>query len=165
LTIEAGQWFIKNAEPMPARSRLLIVDDFQPFRRFISTALQQHDHCELIGEVSDGLEAVQFAEALQPDLILLDIGLPGLNGLEVARQIQKVSPRSKILFVSLENSAEIVQVALKLGASYLWKNDAGTELLLAVEESMQGKQFLSRRVETRGKNLPSTETGLRLSLL
>lgn len=129
---------------MPSTSRLLVVDDFPPFRQFISAALQQHNNCEVIREVSDGLEAVQFAEALQPDLIVLDVGLPGLDGLQVARQIQRVSPRTKILFVSLEESAEIVEEALRLGASYLCKCDARSQLLPAVDEVMQGKQFLSR---------------------
>ena len=145
-------------------SRLLIVDDFQPFRRFISTLLQQHDHCEVIGEVSDGMEAVQFAEARQPDLVLLDFGLPGQNGLEAARQIQRVSPGSKILFVSAENSEEIVEEFLNLGASYLWKVDAGTQLMLAVDQVMQGNQFLSRRVVRNTSRKPAIpENGSRLS--
>jgi DNA-binding NarL/FixJ family response regulator len=145
-------------------SKLLIVDDFQPFRQFISTLLQQHDHCEVIGEVSDGMEAIQLAEARQPDLVLLDVGLPGLNGLEAARHIQRVSPSSKILFVSIENSAEIVQEALNLGASYLWKFDAVTQLLLAVDDVMHGNQFLSRRVTREAsKKLAIPEYGSRLS--
>jgi len=149
---------------VPALFTLLIVDDFQSFRRFISTTLQQHEHYEVIGEAPDGLEAVQLAEKLQPDLILLDLGLPGLNGLEAARQIQNVSPNSKILFVSSEDSAEVVQEAVTLGASYLWKNDAGAELLPAIDEVMQGKQFLSRHVarDTR-KELTVPESGWHLS--
>jgi DNA-binding NarL/FixJ family response regulator len=77
------------------------------------------------------LEAVQKALELQPDLILLDIGLPRLNGIEVARRIRKVSPGSKILFVSQESSADAVQEALGTGArGYVVKTDAGTELLV-----------------------------------
>ena len=84
----------------------------------------------VIGVASDGLEAVQKAEELQPDIIVLDIGLPSLNGIEVARQIRKLSPKSKILFVSQESSAEMVQGALGTGAQgYVVKSDARRELL------------------------------------
>jgi DNA-binding NarL/FixJ family response regulator len=83
---------------------------------------------------ADGLEAVHKAEELQPDLILLDIGLPRLNGIEAARRIRKLSPMSRILFMSQESSADVVQVALNLGAvGYIAKVDAGSELLAAVE--------------------------------
>jgi two-component system nitrate/nitrite response regulator NarL len=87
----------------------------------------------VIGVASDGLEAVQKAEELQPDLILFDIGLPSLNGIEVARQIRKLSPKSKILSVSQESSVEMVQGALSTGAQgYVVKSDAGSELLAGV---------------------------------
>ena len=100
----------------------------------------------VIGVASDGLEAVQKAEELQPDLILLDIGLPSLNGIEVARQIRKRSPESKILFVSQESSAEMVQVALGTGAQgYVFKSDAGRELLEGVNAVLRGEQFVSGR--------------------
>ena len=100
----------------------------------------------VIGVASDGLEAVQKAEELQPDLILLDIGLPSLNGIEVARQIRKFSPKSKILFVSQESSAEMVQGALGTGAQgYVLKGDAGRELLEGVNAVLRGEQFVSGR--------------------
>jgi CheY-like chemotaxis protein len=95
---------------------------------------------------SDGLEAVQKAEELQPDLILLDIGLPSLNGIEVARQIRKLSPKSKILFLSQESSAEMVQGALGTGAQgYVVKSDAGSELLEGVNAVLRGERFVSGR--------------------
>ena len=100
----------------------------------------------VIGVASDGLETVQKAEELQPDLILLDIGLPSLNGIEVARQIRKFSPKSKILFVSQESSADIVQGALGTGAQgYVLKSDAERELLEGVNAVLRGGQFVSRR--------------------
>jgi CheY-like chemotaxis protein len=100
----------------------------------------------VIGVASDGLEAVQKAEELQPDLILLDIGLPSLNGIEVARQIRKFSPKSKILFVSQESSADIVQGALGTGAQgYVLKSDARRELLEGVNAVLRGEQFVSGR--------------------
>jgi len=100
----------------------------------------------VIGVASDGLETVQKAEELQPDLILLDIGLPSLNGIEVARQIRKFSPKSKILFVSQESSAEMVQGALGTGAQgYVRTGDAGRELLEGVNAVLRGEQFVSGR--------------------
>jgi DNA-binding NarL/FixJ family response regulator len=94
--------------------------------------------------VSDGLEAVQKAVELKPDLILMDIGLPTLSGIEAARRIRKLVPECKIIFVSQESSAEVVQEALQLGASgYVVKAKAGSELLTAVETVISGKQFVT----------------------
>jgi CheY-like chemotaxis protein len=101
---------------------------------------------QLVGEVSDGLQAVRTAEELQPDLIVLDIGLPSLNGIEVARRIRKLSPRSKILFVSQESSADLVREALGTGAhGYVVKTDAGRELLEGVSAVLRGEQFVGKR--------------------
>jgi DNA-binding NarL/FixJ family response regulator len=124
--------------------RVLVVEDCEPWRRHFSTALQKQPELQVIGEVSDGLEAVQKAQELQPDLILLDIGLPSLNGLEVARRIRKVSPASRILFVSENRSADIAEEALSTGASgYVVKSDAASELLRAVNAALEGKRFVS----------------------
>jgi DNA-binding NarL/FixJ family response regulator len=124
--------------------RVLVVEDYEHWRRYFSTALQKQPELQVIGEVSDGLEAVQKAEELQPDLILLDIGLPTLNGIEAARRIRKLSSESKILFVSQETSADVVQEALSTGAhGYVVKSDARSELLPAVEAVLQGKRFVS----------------------
>jgi len=99
---------------------------------------------QVIGEVADGLEAVQEAVELKPDLILMDIGLPSLNGIEAARQIRKLVPESKIIFLSQESSAEVVQEAFSLGAwGYVLKTRAGSELLAAVESVISGKRFVS----------------------
>jgi DNA-binding NarL/FixJ family response regulator len=128
---------------MPS-TRILIVDDYEPFRRFVSSTLARSPQLQVIGEVSDGLEAVQKAEELQPDLIVLDIGLPTLNGIEAARQIRTRSIECKLLFLSHESSADVVQEALALGAlGYLVKGHPGSELLAAVEAVRQGKQFVS----------------------
>ena len=124
--------------------RVLIVEDFEQWRRFYCSMLQKQPEFQVIGEVSDGLEAVHQAQQLQPDLILLDIGLPVLNGIEAARQIREVSSASKILFLSENRSAEIVQEALNAGAGgYVVKSDAGNELLSAVNAVLEGKPFLS----------------------
>jgi DNA-binding NarL/FixJ family response regulator len=120
------------------------VEDFAPYRRFICSTLAGLRGFQVVGEVCDGLEAVQKAEELRPDLILLDIGLPTLNGIEVARRIRKLSPESKIIFVSQESSADVVQAALALGAQgYVVKAQAATDLVAAVEAVLAGKTFVS----------------------
>jgi len=99
---------------------------------------------QLIAEAADGLEAVQLARQLQPDLILLDIGLPTLSGIEAARRIRETSPKSRILFVSENRSRDIAEEALSTGAGgYVVKSVAASELLPAVEAILQGKQFVS----------------------
>jgi DNA-binding NarL/FixJ family response regulator len=121
-----------------------VVEDHERWRHFFSTALQKDPELQVIGEVSDGLEAVQKAQELQPDLILLDIGLPTLNGIEAARRIREVSPMSKILFVSENRSPDIAEEALGTGAGgYVVKSDARSELLPAVKAVLEGKRFIS----------------------
>jgi DNA-binding NarL/FixJ family response regulator len=124
--------------------RVLVVEDFEPFRQFICSKLEKKREVQIISEASDGLEAVQKATELRPDLVLLDIGLPKLNGIEVARQIRKLVPEAKIIFVTQECSADVVQEALSLGAwGYVVKARAGSELLAAVESVLLDKQFVS----------------------
>src|SRR5262245_18482139 len=101
--------------------------------------LQKNPELEIVGEATDGLEAVQKAQELQPDLILLDIGLPALNRIEAARRISTLSPKSIILFVSENYSAEIAMEALRVGGhGYVIKSDAGSELLPAIGAVMLG---------------------------
>jgi DNA-binding NarL/FixJ family response regulator len=124
--------------------RVLIVEDFEPFRRLVCATLGNEADLHVICEVSDGLEAVRKAEELQPDLILLDIGLPTLNGIEVARHIRKLVPESRIVFVSQESAADIVEESLRLGAlGYVVKTRIASDLLPAVEAVRQGRQFVS----------------------
>ncbi len=138
--------------------RILVVDDYEPWRRFVSSTLCKKRELQVICEASDGLEAVRRAEELQPDLIVLDIGLPKLNGIEAARRIRKLSPESEILFVSQESSADVVQEALSLGAlGYVVKAHAGSELLGAVEAVCQGSQFVSGGVPRKAEITHSHE--------
>jgi len=124
--------------------RVLVVDDYAPWRSFVSEALRNQPDLEVIGQVADGLEAVRRAQQLQPELILLDIGLPTLNGIEAARRILEVSPTSKILFVSENRSSDIVEGALSTGASgYVVKSDAARELLPAVKAVLESRRFIS----------------------
>lgn len=130
--------------------RILVVDDFEPWRRSVSSILQKVPKLQVICEVSDGLEAVQKAGELKPDLILLDIGLPGLNGVDAARQIRKLVPESKILFMSQESDADVVQETLSLGIlGYVLKSDVGRELLTAVQAVLQGERFVSSGLADR----------------
>ena len=125
--------------------RILVVDDFEPWRRSVSLLLREEPELQVVvGEASDGLEAVQKAVELQPDLILLDIGLPRLNGLEAARQIRELVPESKIIFLTQESSAYAVREALSLGArGYVIKIMAASELFTAVEAVLSGETFVS----------------------
>ena len=130
----------------PSAIRVLVVDDYEPWRRYFATTLRKELGLQVIGEASDGLEAVQQAQELQPDLILLDIGLPRLNGIEAARRIRKLSPESKILFVSQECSVDLVQEALRTGAQgYVVKTDAKSEVVEAVNTVLRGDQFVGKR--------------------
>ena len=128
---------------MASLVRVLVVDDYEPFRRFVCSTLGAKPEFQVIAEAADGLEAVTKSEELRPDLVILDVGLPNLNGIEAARQILDVLPECKILFVSQESSSEVVREALSLGAlGYIVKARAGSEFLLAVETVCQGNRFL-----------------------
>ena len=127
--------------------RIIIVDDSEPWRRAISSILQQHKDLEVICEASDGLVAVEKSAALQADLILLDIGLPNLNGIEAARQIRIVSPGSRILFLTSHDRPELVREALRIGAlGFVIKSDAASDLLPAVSAVMRGQRFVRSRL-------------------
>ena len=126
--------------------RVLIVDDIEPFRQLLRLTLQDKPELQTVGEASDGEQAIELAQALQPDLILLDIGLPKLNGIEAARRIREAAPRSKIIFCSQESSVDVVQAAFSAGAAgYVVKMDAGSELLTAVDVVLRGEQFVGSR--------------------
>jgi DNA-binding NarL/FixJ family response regulator len=125
--------------------RVLVVDDWEPWRRLVGSTFQSQAELQIIAEAGDGLEAVQKAEELQPDLILLDIGLPKLNGIEAARRIGKRVPKSRILFLTQESSDDVVREAFSMGAwGYVVKSHAASELLPAVYAVVHGQQFVSR---------------------
>jgi DNA-binding NarL/FixJ family response regulator len=124
--------------------RILVVEDHEPFRKYICMTLARRSEFLIVGEVSDGREAVRKAEELQPDVILLDIGLPGMNGLEVTRRVRKSCPNSKILFMSQISDPDVVQEAIRLGAlGYVEKKRLGVDLLDALEAVCQNRQFVS----------------------
>ena len=123
---------------------VLVVEDYEPFRRFVVTKLAAQPRLRILSEVCDGAEAVEKAKELQPDLILLDIGLPTVNGIEAARQIQNLSPKSKILFVTENRSSDVAEEALRVGGlSYVLKSDAEKDLIPAIDAVLSGKRFIS----------------------
>ena len=128
-----------------AAVRIFIVDDYEPWRRAVCSILEECKDLEVICEGSDGLEAVQKSAELQPDLVLLDIGLPNLNGLQAACQIRKVSPGSKILFLTMHDSPELRQEALRIGVlGFVLKSDAARKLLPAVRAVTRNQRFVQK---------------------
>jgi len=127
--------------------KILVVDDFERFRRFVCSALQQKAQLQ-VSQASDGLEAIEKAGDFHPDLVVLDIGLPKLNGIESARSLLERTPTAKIMFLSQESSPDVVQAALSVGAlAYVHKPRAPSDLLPAVEAVLAGKTFVSSDLE------------------
>jgi DNA-binding NarL/FixJ family response regulator len=127
--------------------RVLIVDDSEPLRRELCSAIEADGRWLLVAEAADGRSAVEQTRALRPDLILLDVSLPSLNGIEAARRILAENPASRILFLSEYRSREIVDAAIATGArGYVVKADAGRELLTAMNAVVNGRSFTSQSV-------------------
>jgi two-component system, NarL family, nitrate/nitrite response regulator NarL len=127
--------------------RLLVVDDFRLWRDCVQAHLEGHPKMRIVGFASDGLEALQKVGELQPDLVLLDISLPTLSGIETARRIRELSPGCKVIFLTTHLYPEIVQAALEAGGcGYVHKEDAADELLPSLESVLVGKQYLSRSI-------------------
>src|SRR5215469_112045 len=124
----------------------LVAEDYEEFRQLLRRTLLEDSRYVIVAEASDGLQAVQQAQELQPDLVLLDLSLPTLNGMEAGRRIRRLSPSSKIVFLSQESSREVMQGAFGMGAlGYVLKSDAA-ELPVALETVMKGMQFMSSRL-------------------
>ena len=131
--------------------RILLVEDYEFFRVFVRSLLEENSKFLIIGEATDGKQAVEKVAELRPDLILLDVGLPKLNGIKAAREIREISPTSKILFVSENRSWDIVQKCLDTGAhGYVVKSSAGSDLLPAIREVLQGNQFVTASLDFSG---------------
>jgi DNA-binding NarL/FixJ family response regulator len=124
--------------------KILVVEDFEPYRNFITLSLAEKEGFQVVSQATDGLQAVDRANELKPDLILLDIGLPKLSGLEAARRILAAIPKSKIIFLTQETSPDIVSAAFKLGAcGYVIKARAASDLMPAMQAVLDGKRYVS----------------------
>ena len=134
--------------------QVVVVDDSREFRDLVISLIHVQPELQVIGEACDGEQAVRKIGALRPDLVLLDLGLPTLNGFEVTQIIRKTSPNSKIIFISQESSPDVVQEALSLGAhGYVLKSDVTNGLLgEAVTAVLQGRHFLSKALARGGPN-------------
>jgi DNA-binding NarL/FixJ family response regulator len=131
--------------------QILVVDDHPVVRKAICSLLSTDPLLNVTREVADGKQAVLKAEEVQPDLILLDISLPGISGIEAARRILKVSPKSKIIFLSQHDSLQMAKDAMETGGhGYVSKTDAGGELIRAIHSVREGKLFVSRRIASQG---------------
>lgn len=127
--------------------RILIVDDHAVVRRGVRSLLESEKGLEIIGEATTGREAVDMARRLQPDVVVMDLSLPELNGLDATRQILKDSPRSEILVLTMHHSEELARDVLQAGArGYVLKSDADQNLIAAVRSLRERKPFLSSKV-------------------
>jgi len=127
--------------------RALVVDDFEQWRKLVRVALQGKLGLHIIEEAADGLEALQKAQTMQPDLVVLDIGLPMLNGIEVARHIRRVSAKTKVVFLTENHSDDVAEAALEDdGSGYVVKSAFASELIPAIEAVFEGRQFLSAKL-------------------
>lgn len=124
--------------------RVLVVEDHAPFRRVICALLQQREDLRVVGEAVDGWDAVCQAEALRPDVVVLDIGLPHMSGLDAATRIRRVVPDAKLMFVTIESSLEVVEQAFRRGAhGYVYKPRAHRDVLPVLDAIMRGGRFVS----------------------
>jgi len=137
--------------------RVLVVDDHAIVRRTICELLSRDPTLDVVCQTASGEEAVQKAQELQPDLVLMDISLPGMSGIEAARQVRSVSPKSYIIFLSQHDSLQMANEAMKVGGhGYITKIDAASELLAAIRSVREGNRFVSQRIRSQGWK-PDTE--------
>ncbi|MGA6981835.1 MAG: response regulator transcription factor [Candidatus Sulfotelmatobacter sp.] len=127
--------------------RILIADDHELVRRGLSSLLQTHEGWEICGEASDGREAVEKAKLLKPDFVIVDIGMPNLNGLAATRQLAQFDPNFKIIVLTITDSDHVIREALNAGArGFVLKSDAARDLVSAIEALQRGQMFFTPRV-------------------
>jgi DNA-binding NarL/FixJ family response regulator len=142
---------IENQEPMTATTRILLVDDHPIVREGLRTVLQRRAGWEVVGEASNGEEALEKLEQLQPDVMVLDITMPRLNGLDVCRLARQKTPGTEILFVTQHDSPQMMKEALNAGAKgYVVKSNAARDLVHAIEAVSQHRTFTAMARPERG---------------
>src|SRR5437588_1070220 len=128
-------------------ARILIADDHDIVRKGLRALLQEEPCWRIVADVQDGRSAVAKTQELKPDIAILDIGMPSLNGLDATRQIVKVNPDTKVLILTMHDSEELIQNVLNAGArGYLMKSDAGRDLVVAVRALLSGQSFFTQKV-------------------
>jgi DNA-binding NarL/FixJ family response regulator len=129
--------------------RILVADDHEVVRRGMRVLLGSHPDWEVVGEAANGREAVELAIALAPDVVVLDVTMPELNGLEATRRIRAAVPRAEVLVLTVHESEQVVREVLDAGArAYVLKSDAGHDLVAAVEALCQHRPFFTSTVAT-----------------
>ncbi|HMH06637.1 MAG TPA: response regulator transcription factor [Terriglobales bacterium] len=152
--------------------RILVADDHEIVRRGLVSLLKSHAGWDVCGEAQDGRQAVDKAKELRPNIVILDIGMPNLNGLEAARQMLRDNPQSKVLILTITDADEVVRAVLDAGArGFVLKSDAARDLVAAVEALQSGKTFFTSRVADMvlggylGRNRPAADGDLLLPAL
>lgn len=132
-------------------TQILLVEDFKAYRSLTVRLLSHNPDLKVISEAEDGSEAVAQAQQFRPELILIDIGLPKLNGFEAARRIRELVPAAKLIFLTQETDVEVVREAFSLGAyGYVLKQDAEIDLLAAISATLANERFVSRGLRNNG---------------
>jgi two-component system, NarL family, nitrate/nitrite response regulator NarL len=133
------------------RLKILVVDDHEEFRKYVCALLQRQPRFAVVGEAANGVEAIDRARELQPDVVVLDINMPVLSGIEAAKQILLLAPNTQLIFLSQDESEMMIQGAMDRGASaYVVKASAATDLVRAVDNVVIGKKFFSPRRRSDG---------------
>jgi two-component system, NarL family, nitrate/nitrite response regulator NarL len=144
---------LNQEKAMGSPIRVLIVDDHRAFRQWVRSRLESSERFEIAEEAGDGNEAIAKAQEQKPDLVLLDIGLPGMNGIETAILLRGAIPHGKILFLSENSDCEVIKAALNDGSNgFVLKSEAASELLLAIEAVLRGEKFTSKRLVDQGSS-------------
>jgi DNA-binding NarL/FixJ family response regulator len=127
--------------------RILLADDHEIVRRGLCALLQNHEGWEVCGEATDGREAVEKAKQLRPDVVILDVGMPNLNGLDATRQLMQYDPNFKVIVLTITDSDQVIREALDAGArGFVLKSDAARDLVSAVEALQRKRMFFTPRV-------------------
>jgi two-component system, NarL family, nitrate/nitrite response regulator NarL len=133
----------QTGSPTDRRVRVLLADDHENIRKRVRSILEQHPRFEIIGEVVDGAKAIEEAQQLEPDVVVMNVNMPVLNGLEAAREIKKKLPQSAIVILSLNADARLIEEAKRIGAqAYVAKSKAAEALIQAIEAAIAGGDFV-----------------------